>query len=1239
MPAKRTRVNALEIATTSKRPRVAARHRGTASQPVLVDTRPFSPSPPPPPLSPRQALVAAPQAPNFEATLRESRAEETIIPPPEGSEHATVAASGAASEAVDEGFVWVEDKYDGFNWSRYPKHCKPPTSLSNRASWVYSHGYRIALRSNVAKVTWICHYCYKHKFTTVGRGIHDVSQSPSAPARHLGEDKKGHGLKPPSKRTTVAPRKETLLERALQKGCSQAVANELTNFNIQEFRLAAVTWLVENNLPLSQFESSSFRNMIQLASVEAERALWASHNSVSRYVIRLYNYLLPKVVASLSESMSKVHISFDGWTTKGGKRGYLGIVAHYVDSSGELRDLPIALPQLTGAHTGEAMAEVVMAIFKQFEITVGKLGYFVLDNAHNNNTTINTLALQMGFSATERRLRCGPHTLNLIGQMLLWGEEKESYDNEETERVNEAENMATWRGDGPLGVLLAVINYIKTPQQYALFEKYQKLAIRDQPVNAPTEQHKIKEPVKPVVTRWNSYVSCFERAVELQLAVNGYANYHIQKIETEDAYARSRNNKLPAAPDWMRSDGINAHDWQVIAEYIDVLRPLKQATKRLEGRGKSGAFGAIAEVIPVFEYLLGVYEDRLQSYEDVIHDEHTESPEDHLAINLRAALVKAREYYNKLDLSPAYYAATILHPRYKSYLDAAWADKPDWLESSNRKFQHLWAEYKSLPKPRLRPKVRHNDIDDAINSFIEPAGLTENEEDEYEAWKRSEPIASEGVDPIKYWVGLRDRYPSLSKFAIDMLSIPGSSCECERLFSELGDLLEPRRRSISPQLLAAIQCDRRWIRAGFGSGEVPVKEAISDEEMDAKYGVHNYTRKNWVVPLKQKGDAQKELRAWKIFVEHQTDEKVKAAGTDNAPELLQQVEEWRVTYGVELQPTTIASSYQNGPAERNIQPAEADMRAMLKDAGLPIEFWDEAVEADAYLRNRTSTGPTIDGKQVSPEEAFTGRTPSIDHIRVWGSRCYSYINPKTIPADQRHDKLVDRGRIGVFMGYSETTNKQFKFYSPELGYTSRSSRISVDEYTPGGKVELRLRNIPAGPQGTQNIMPDRKPRGRPRKDLTPTQPAHAQPAPAEPTPAEPTPAQPTEQAATEQVEPPTAEEMEPPPAEQMDTSPAEQVELNPEPIERRRGRPRKLTTAPPTTVSRDERVPDLATEESEEPVQSLPEAPRYFTRGSKRKRAGEDTAEDERFRKIIKAMLAQEPVFLGKESSGTGLSR
>jgi hypothetical protein len=60
------------------------------------------------------------------------------------------------------------------------------------------------------------------------------------------------------------------------------------------------------------------------------------------------------------------------------------------------------------------------------------------------------------------------------------------------------------------------------------------------------------------------------------------------------------------------------------------------------------------------------------------------------------------------------------------------------------------------------------------------------------------------------------------------------------MFSELGDLLEPRRRNISPQLLAAIHCNRRWIRAGSGASEAPVKDSLTDEEMDAKYGVHKW---------------------------------------------------------------------------------------------------------------------------------------------------------------------------------------------------------------------------------------------------------------------------------------------------------------------------------------------------------------------------------------------------------------
>jgi hypothetical protein len=61
------------------------------------------------------------------------------------------------------------------------------------------------------------------------------------------------------------------------------------------------------------------------------------------------------------------------------------------------------------------------------------------------------------------------------------------------------------------------------------------------------------------------------------------------------------------------------------------------------------------------------------------------------------------------------------------------------------------------------------------------------------------------VCPISYWIGLRDCYPNLAQMAINVLSIPALSRRCKRMFSELGNFLEPWRRQISPQLPAAIQ--------------------------------------------------------------------------------------------------------------------------------------------------------------------------------------------------------------------------------------------------------------------------------------------------------------------------------------------------------------------------------------------------------------------------------------------------
>jgi hypothetical protein len=269
--------------------------------------------------------------------------------------------------------------------------------------------------------------------------------------------------------------------------------------------------------------------------------------------MRLYHYMEPQVIAVLSSAVSKIHISFDGWTTKGNKRGFFGIVAHFSDTSGTVRDLPIALPQLTGAHTGERIADVVAKTLEIFNIT-NKLGYFVLDNAYANDTAIAKLGELYGFEPRHRCLRCGPHTLNLIGQMLIFGYDAQAYNNDADEHKTETAYLREWRQNGPLGVLIDIINYIKTPQQYDLFADFQR---RD----SDTPLQAVLEPVKPVITRWNSFHDCFTRAVQLHLTVNAYAQFHIEHTKADDAYARSRNNQLPRVPAWMRSDGLSAADW------------------------------------------------------------------------------------------------------------------------------------------------------------------------------------------------------------------------------------------------------------------------------------------------------------------------------------------------------------------------------------------------------------------------------------------------------------------------------------------------------------------------------------------------------------------------------------------------------------------------------------------------------------------------------------------------------
>jgi hypothetical protein len=106
----------------------------------------------------------------------------------------------------------------------------------------------------------------------------------------------------------------------------------------------------------------------------------------------------------------------------------------------------------------------------------------------------------------------------------------------------------------------------------------------------------------------------------------------------------------------------------------------------------------------------------------------------------------------------------------------------------------------------------------------------------------------------------------------------------------------------------------------------------------------------------------------------------------------------------------------------------------------------------------------------------------IDYLKPFGYKCYGYVNPKSLPANKRTNKLIMPGRLSVFIRYSKETTKQVKIYIPDLEYIIKVIRVDFEEEILSGTINLMIKG--AKPQGTTTALPQRQPVGRPKETLT-----------------------------------------------------------------------------------------------------------------------------------------------------------
>jgi hypothetical protein len=97
-----------------------------------------------------------------------------------------------------------------------------------------------------------------------------------------------------------------------------------------------------------------------------------------------------RVQQAVHGAISKVHFTVDLWTSTN-SLALLGIIAHYFAEDGQLRESVLALRELEGRHTGANQSQLILKVIDEFGIA-SKVGYFMMDNAENNETMMQSFS-------------------------------------------------------------------------------------------------------------------------------------------------------------------------------------------------------------------------------------------------------------------------------------------------------------------------------------------------------------------------------------------------------------------------------------------------------------------------------------------------------------------------------------------------------------------------------------------------------------------------------------------------------------------------------------------------------------------------------------------------------------------------------------------------------------------------------------------------------------------------------
>ncbi|OBS17545.1 hypothetical protein FPOA_26357 [Fusarium poae] len=298
-----------------------------------------------------------------------------------------------------------------------------------------------------------------------------------------------------------------------------------------------------------------FRALLAYINNDIETWLPDTHDTVKTWIMRQYGCQKERVKQRIQSAKSRIHISCDLWTSPN-SLAILGVVAHYVTEDGQLEHHVLALKDIDSEHDGSHLAVAILKVVDEWGFA-SKLGYFVMDNAGNNDTMMRSLSL------------------GLLRRYDIQYDPKLELDDPGVHNVI-LKHIEAWRKKGPFGKIHNFVVFIQRSvqcsQKFLTISHNRKLA-RDNDI------------------RWSSWYNMLRVALNLRDAIDGYFNKWME---------------LDCA-----GDELSSEDWIILEKIKSFLEKLKMMTKALES-----SFATLDNVLLAMDFVLAQFEAGKEAYID-----------------------------------------------------------------------------------------------------------------------------------------------------------------------------------------------------------------------------------------------------------------------------------------------------------------------------------------------------------------------------------------------------------------------------------------------------------------------------------------------------------------------------------------------------------------------------------------------------------------------------------------------